>query len=672
MQPRFYLAEGLVIEREGRQLEYFRHTDQAIYFEDPISSDIEKIPEKQFWEEYTGKKLAIVDALSKEKSLILPSADAPEQGIPPVVSEKQEKDHQRRLEYARAVQHRGITRGQTARIEEAIKEIALQIEDSDPPGKSTVQLWMRKLERSGGDIYALMSKQATDLERDIQDPDHEALIKEVLDEYLEETPNGPLSDAYKDRYLPAIAAKNAERLRNGRSSFEPVSDRTFYRRFDDIDKYEVEVARFGYQEAKRSFRMVRGHMPGKRPLDYVEIDHAKLRLWVIDDKLLLPLGRPWVTVIRDRVSRMVLGLYVSFRGPSLASIFGGIRHSLSPAHTELKKFFPELDHEWIAFGPGLLYVTDNGPDFRSPQYRRAILELGSYYSYCEVRTPWHKPFIERLFRSLYSELLESRPGQVFRGLSYNKDYNPQEDAVVRFSSLVFLLLKWAVDYHPYKPIRRKQARPIDLWTDLIGDVPIGNIPNPDVLSIILGRHENSVLGHEGIQYRHLRYADDGLKDLYDVVGKRNVGYAISEENLGQIHVRDERSKEWLPVVCTRPEYAEGLSLSQHQMIIRQANADLKRRVDIEDLIGVRRDIQELFGNELVHKENADKSRIARYCGIDSASVMAGKGRSLADALSPSSDLADHDGSQTGATSSGRLIIPDTAFTDVPSFQWGVR
>lgn len=670
MQPRFYLAEGLVIQREGRQLEYLRRTDQAIYFEDPKSGDIEKLLEKQFWEEYTEKKLAIVDALSTEKSLIFPSQDA--STLPPAVSDKQKEAHQRKLEYVRGMQFRGITQGQIAKIEEAIKEIAQQIGDPKIPKKGTVAFWMRKLGRARDDVYALMSKQAAELKRESQDPDHEALIKEVLDEYLEEAPKSPLSDAYQDRYLPALEAKNAERLCDGHVPFKAVSDRTFHRRFNDIDKYDVAVARLGRQEARRAFRMVRGHMPGKRPLDFVEIDHAKLRLWVIDDKLLLPLGRPWVTVIRDRVSRMVLGIYVSFRGPSLASIFGGIRHSLSPAHAELKKFFPELKHEWMAFGPGIIYVSDNGLDFRSPQYRRAILELGGYYSYCRSRTPWHKPFIERVFRSLRAELLESQPGQVFRGLSYNKDYNPKEDAVVRFSTLVFLLLKWAVDYHPYKPTGRKKARPIDLWMDQIGDVPIGNVPNPDALSIILGRREKGVLGHEGIQYRHLRYADDGLKELYDVVGKREVEYALSEEDLGQIHVRDERSNQWLPVSCTRPDYAEGLSLSQHQLIVRQANAELDRRVDIEGLIGVRRNIQTRFADELVNKENADKARIARYCGVDSAAVVAGKERSVSDILLPPSSTSLHNTSISGAAGSEKIIIPDAAFSDVPILQWGVR
>ncbi len=53
--------------------------------------------------------------------------------------------------------------------------------------------------------------------------------------------------------------------------------------------------------------MIRGHLPADHPLDVVEIDHTPLNVYVIDDLSFLPLGRPWLTAIKDRYSKVILG-----------------------------------------------------------------------------------------------------------------------------------------------------------------------------------------------------------------------------------------------------------------------------------------------------------------------------------------------------------------------------
>src|SRR5450631_293311 len=49
----------------------------------------------------------------------------------------------------------------------------------------------------------------------------------------------------------------------------------------------------------------------QRPLDFVQIDHTKLDIIVVDEQQRLPIGRAWVTLTIDVYSRMVLGFYIS-------------------------------------------------------------------------------------------------------------------------------------------------------------------------------------------------------------------------------------------------------------------------------------------------------------------------------------------------------------------------
>ncbi|MHB8742203.1 MAG: hypothetical protein ACYC9L_03680 [Sulfuricaulis sp.] len=661
---RFFLEAGLVVQREGRFLEYQRRSEHKIYFEDPVTGDIEGFTEEQFWTEFECKTLTIADARSTPTALKLPEPNV-QPPLPIALNEKYETDHLRKLDYVGGMGKRGITKGLIDLIEEAIPEIAAEINDPEPPAADTVARWMREIERAHGDTSVLVSGHAVTVTRQRQDADHEALIGNVIGDHL-----GKLSvtKIWGDHYLTRLKNLNAERAKANLPVFKPISARTLSRRVEKLDRYDVEVARHGRQEARRTFRMIKGHMPADRPLEYVEIDHAKLRLWVIDDQLLLPLGRPWITALKDRYSGMLLGFYVSFRGPSLYSTFRAIRHSLS-CHLDLHKHWPDLEHPWVAFGPAGTYVSDRGSDFLSTHYCYAIRQLRSDYSYCESRTPWHKPHIERTFLSIHDDLLESHPGEVFKGLPYSRDYNPKEDAVVRFSTLIYLLIKWAVDYHPYQVIGGRRARPIDLWMDGIGDAPIGYMPNPDALNIILGRRYTATLRNQGVRFKHLRYANNDLEALYRKISRKSVAFIPHEENLGRIHVEDSRDKRWFEVECTRGDYAEGLSIYQHQYILQQAKRAAESVRDVDQLVRYKEQTQLQIAEDIARKDSATKVRLARYCGIDSTAIFAGRPKSLADLQSQAnSDLLVP---ERTASETGKILIPDAPFVDVPIFKWGV-
>lgn len=648
-----YIGEGLVIGKQGRVLEFMRRAGTTIFFEDDETGAITGFKERDFWDELQRNEISILEAFSNAKELVYAEAA---QKLPVPLKAKHELDHLRKLEYVKRIQNRKITRGQLKLMEEAIQEIAKEIKDPKPPSYMTVTAWMRKLERANGDIYVLVSGHARSGTRQRQPAEHEALISNVIDAHYMTRDMLTATTVYDDKYLTALKKLNAERVAAKEPEFEAISERSFYRRIDRIDEFEVTAARLGREEARRVHRMSKGHMPADYPLHVVEIDHAQLDLWVVDDVLMLPLGRPWITAFRDRRTGMVVGFYISFRGPSLSSIFGALRHSLYP-HSGLNELFPDLEHECIAFGLADIYASDRGPDFLSPRYRYAIHQLHAEYEYLEKRTPWHKPKIERVFLTLHRDLLETAPGKVFPGMSYSKDYSPQKDAVVRFSTLVYLVAKWAIDYQPFSK-GTKGARSYDLWMDEIGDAPPPLPPNIDALRVIAGIRESGDLGHEGIRYRHLKFADNELEHYFKKIGHRsNVEYVVSDENLGRIQVNNTLEQRWMEVACTRRDYAEGLSLYQHQLITTSTKK--KDRNDVDQLMRTRERLQAKFAEELERKANAGKVKVARYLGIDSSAVLAGQPRSVASLITPDGEAR----SQSG------IIIPDAAFTDIPRFGW---
>lgn len=660
----FFLQAGLVICRYGQTLEYAARAGDELYFEDPETGQRVTIKEGKFWGEHQTNKLAIVDAFSTPTTLEIPS-EAQDQQFKNLadLSQKYHNDTERKLTYIDRLRDAGISKGQMRLIANEAQRIAKEINDPrGVPGSSTINRWWSKLEKHKFEVYAVVSGHA-DRKRGspLDDASEKFLQTQIDDEYLIDT-RPPVTTAYLG-YEKALAIENKERIANNLRPLVKVAERTFYARIDRRPKEEVMIARFGREAARKYFKMAKGHLPADHPLDAVEIDHSPLNLHVIDDLSFLPLGRPWVTVIKDRKTGILLGFYISFQAPGLNSIFGAIKHSLTSHHLAYE-LWPDIENPWPAFGRGISYVSDRGADFLSPRYRAAIRSLGARWTYCERRTPWHKGSIERFFGTLEQNFFEAMKGRAFSSLLGRGDYNPVEDSVVRFSTLIYLLHKWAADYHNVFKHKRSQATSLDLWTEGVRLAPPPYPVSIDELNIILGERHNKVLSQEGLRFSWLTYANDELEELMSLIGKgKSLDFVVSQEDLGQIHVLNPRTKEYFPVPCTRPEYATGLSLFQHKYLRKEAGVRLNKDTAVDTLMNTRARLQEILAGEVDAKATATKVKLARVAGINSNAVLEGKARSIA---------TPFQGQQIDIPpAAAAAAISGPAFTNVPTYSWGV-
>jgi putative transposase len=417
--------------------------------------------------------------------------------------------------------------------------------------------------------------------------------------------------------------------------------------------------REGKEAARKAERLQRGHMPGVSPLDFVEIDHAMLDIFVVDDRCCLPLGRPWVTVMVDRSSGVVLGIYVSFYGACLHSIYGCLRHSLWP-HPQIRELWPDIENDWVSWGRGTYYVSDRGADFLSPRYRHAIRMMGGFTEYCEARTPWHKPSIER-FMGTMSSLFETMPGKAFSSIDLRGDYDPIKHSVVRFTSLVYLLHKWVADSHNVSAKSSRQARRIDIWNDGMENAPLIIPREPEKIDVALGDWYDGSLRHDGIRHKYLNYANsEMLREVLKRHGEGcNVKFVVNRSNRGSIHVQDPDSLALFRVPALRQDYAEGLTDFQHDYFRKELGDKLKPATAIDQLISVQRSIRDTLASDLIARENSQKVKLARIADINSSSVLARETRSILD-LVKEPELAPPPA----------LIIPPS-FTEVPKITWGV-
>jgi putative transposase len=663
----FFLQQGLVISRRGQLLEYSSRAGKEFYFEEPTTGKRVTIEEPTFWGELQTGRLRIADAFSSPKELVVPEEPFEDQFRNLAdLSDKAYDDVERKNKYISRLREMGITQGQTRYIDDAVKRISEEIEDPwGVPGTSTVQKWWRDLARNNYEVYALISGHAQRKSGVRLDDESEAFLQDQIDDKYAKKGRPTAAGAYRG-YEDAIKLKNVERSAAGLPPLTAVAERTFYARIADRPQYDLMVARLGREAARRHFKMSKGHLPAAHPLDVVEIDHTPLNLYVIDDLSHIPLGRPWCTAIKDRYSGVLLGFYLSFQQTGLDSIFGAIKHSLSSHHLAYE-LWPDIENPW-PFGRAHYYASDRGRDFLSANYRRAITSLGSWYHYCERRTPWLKGSIERFFLTLDQTFFEVMEGRTFANLSMRGDYKPEKDCVIRFSTLVYLMHKWAADFHNVFVNKRKQAKPLDLYSDGIVEAPPPYFGNADQLNIILGNHYSGVLSQEGIRFEWLTYANDELEDLMELVGKGGeVSYVIPGEDLGCAYVRHPKDSHYIQVPCTRPDYASGLSLFQHKYLRNEAAVRLEKDTAVDTLVATRARIADVVQEELAARQTAQKSRLARVAEINSNSVLCGTPKSV---TSPFGDCASAQQETQASIAPAQSVIPSAPMTNVRRPSWG--
>lgn len=67
------------------------------------------------------------------------------------------------------------------------------------------------------------------------------------------------------------------------------------------------------------------------------MDHTLVDVHILADDRVHVIGRPWLTVVIDEYSRVLLGYYLSLYVPSAVSVACALSHAILPKNDFLKK-----------------------------------------------------------------------------------------------------------------------------------------------------------------------------------------------------------------------------------------------------------------------------------------------------------------------------------------------
>ena len=489
------------------------------------------------------------------------------------LSPSQEQALNRRREYVQAMRRRGLSSGMVTRIAQAIPHIASVLNDRNAPSGHTVRRWLLQYE-NGGRSYGALIPRTFGRKRSSRIPhDDTALAWACLKKHYF-TKGGPsLKEAYG--YFVHERQKLTQTLPGIEAATAGMSLSSFRRLASSVSAYERDRIRIGPTFAAHKWRHSVGGIYSTRPLERVEMDHTVLDIYVVDDEWLIPLGRPTLTLLIDSYSNYILALYVGFEGESLARLTTTIKIALGPKDEITAS--AKTKNEWITPGMWECLVVDNALMCKSDQVKRITNVLGCTYEFGAVRKPWFKPTVERYMREV-ARLLPA-DGKTTKSGGVKETSDPYKEACISFSDLSKVLVKWAVDVHPFEIPERTLARPIDrLREGLLRDPAPVLVQDLDQLSFITAMEQTHSVGQGGVEFLLLTYRSVGLGEL----AKRQLTPSFQTlirydtNNLGWIWVRDPTNGTWEKVPCLQFDYANGLTCYQHQQIRRFKKATLKR------------------------------------------------------------------------------------------------
>lgn len=527
---------------------------------------------------YANRDLVFPSVTSTDSSAeFQPNLERPLSTFPECVQRRA----MRKKHYLDKILQRGKFVSTPMSLAPVIEAAAREINDASPPSPITIYRWVRVFIVAERDSRALIDKHylkggsGTRLHPKVCE-----IVSEAIDEiYLNEGRNH--ASEVVSGVLHRITLHNEKTACT--EKLEMPSRATIYRAINELDKYDVALARYGKRIADVGFRISMQGVRPKRILERVEIDHTPFDLFVVDALTNLPLGRPTVTVAIDAYSKMIVGFHIGFDGTSIESVFACLRNAILPK-AYVREAYPEIENDWPCYGTMGTLVCDNGLEFHSPELERVAFELWTEILFCPKKKPYYKGSIERFLKTLNYQFSLAIPGRSFAKYFQRQDYDPLKDAVVSLQELNRLLHKWIIDVYAKSLHRGINAQPYQRWIESAAKNQPRLPPNHDRFDVCFRRSIERTLFHYGIELNNIRYNDTSLQLLRMKHGEKftaQIRYDVND--VSYIHVLDPSDNNPLLVPAVNQDYTKGLSLVQHKMIcahVRDTNEGIIDDVSI--------------------------------------------------------------------------------------------
>lgn len=281
--------------------------------------------------------------------------------------------------------------------------------------RATAYRYLEKIENEGTVTCLIRKPRVDKFTRRLME-NVEGIIKKVLVEQYLNSKQISADRAYRE----------IERLCK-KEKFPVPAKQTVVRRIQELSRLDHAEKRDG-RNAALDLKPNRGTVPNGNFLNSLwQIDHTLVDIMLVDEEFREPIGRPWITVVIDVYSRMVMSWYISFDPPG--SIGTGLSISTAILPKEERLIELESSLPWPCQGKPTIIMSDNAKEFRGNMLKNACAEHGIELKFRPVKKPNYGGHIERMMGTLMTRI-HALDGTTFSNTGNREQYNSEAQATM--------------------------------------------------------------------------------------------------------------------------------------------------------------------------------------------------------------------------------------------------
>ena len=488
----------------------------------------------------------------------------------------------------------------------------------------SLRRWLSRWRQSGRDRSALKTRDAHQGGRGKtrrhswveRFPQLRKFVEEALNQVYLTTARRPISAVVR-RVLEVVERYNA---RTTAAQALPIPKpgtlaRAIARRIGRLDPYEIDRARWGRRIADMRHRSTSRQRLASRVLERVEIDHSPLKIVVGSEAG--PLGQPWLTVLIDYHSRLIVGFCLGFEPPSYPVIMEALRQAILPK-SFVRERYPEIKNPWPCFGIPEKLVCDRGSDLTSKDLEQAAFQLGMELDFMPPRTPHLKGTVESFFDTLNDQLLSTLPGRTFRSWEKRADYSADDGPLLPYEALVEIIHRHLIDVYAQEKHPTAAKTRLEMWQESAAEFPPALPASPDELVVLLSKSTERSLSVRGIELAGMFYLSDELAALRAELAAANLtsdrlSVRYNPWDLGSVWVLNPVTKSYLQVSAVDPAL-RGLTSYQWRVLRRSVRERFDAPDHVLSLAAARNAIRDVVEGAVRKPSRRRRVRAARYSG----------------------------------------------------------
>ena len=430
-----------------------------------------------------------------------------------------------------------------------IKQVSKKIGDENPPSVSTVWRWKRMYLRNDLNLLSLL-RQAPRPRRKRMAVPAEELMKHYIETVYLQRERPSLTHAYK-LLKGHVIKENFERQRYEAERLVMPSYATFRRRVLAMDRYYVTQKREGTKAAKKMNKFS-GHLfIEDDPYSFTIFDSHYLNVMVIDERTGI-VGRPLLSAHIVPATREHPGWDISL-GPPCA-----------------EKMMRATIRAIITNGKMAGIGGDHGIEIYNNWTITTFKTLGIDPDFVPVGDPDGKAIMERYFGTVCTGFSNNLSGTTKGSPDACGDYPSAQRACMTLEQLRTAYAAWVNIY--------EATWHSELWTSpalkkeqlSASALPAERYTEEELNALCVSRWYLRLNGGR-VESRHLSWYGPGLPEVRQKLKRKQQAIVYFNPcDLGTVWVaHPDTPDDRHPAVATEPKYQNGLTLSDHELVVQQ-------------------------------------------------------------------------------------------------------